>query len=77
MLFQRRDMSTAEFAWKLALCNMFAAFVVTGTFDWLLFNSGQKTISQFLREQPGWFWCPAFGMSLWLAFLAIHLYWKH
>jgi len=45
-----------------------------GLGDFLLWLNGRETISQFLRDEPRWFWVPVAITVVFLVGLAIHLY---
>ncbi len=51
-----------------------AVIVLTLCLDLTLYLTGRKTISQWLRLHPLWYWTPALLMLVFMAVLAVHLF---
>ncbi len=55
-------MTAAEILWKAAVLVFETALIAGIVYDLFLSWTDRETVSDFLRDNPGWFWWPAAGV---------------
>lgn len=66
--------SLAAFIWATVIFVVLCCFEAAGVADLWLSRRGLPTITQFLRQNPGWFFYPLFLLQAFSWMLTYHLF---
>jgi non-ribosomal peptide synthetase component F len=64
----------ASFIFRLAFWSIFGIILAGGVADAWFAVTGRATITDFLRQNPSWYWTGAALMLAFLVVLGLHLY---
>jgi len=68
-------MTTAEVVWKCLVLHIALLVVLAGVVDVRLIQLGLPTVSDYLRQNPGWLFGPAFILAVTVGVLGWHIMW--
>ena len=65
---------TAQVSWISLVVAIFFSLVAVGVIDLSLSSAGRPTVTQFLRESPGWYFYPLAIFQVYASILGMHLF---